>query len=92
MCVVLCVCLRACVCVRASPAEQRIVGSLQGLVLLGIMLQTGVVLQQLLSVGPRALHLQHLGPQLPLQLLPPPGGLLQQGAQLPSLGVGWGGG
>ena len=79
-------CVRVCACgVCVRPAEQRVVGALQGLVLQGVLLQPAVVLQQLLGVGPGALHLLHLGAQLRLQLLPPPRRLLQQRAQLAGL-------
>lgn len=52
---------------------------------LGVFLQPGVVLQQLLHVRSGPLHLQNLVAQLGLQRLPAPLGVLQQRGQLPSL-------
>ena len=82
--------LDKCVCSQLQPVclwpvEQGVVGSFEGLVLLRVLLQPGVVLQQLLHVGLGALHLQHLGAQLTLQVLTAPLCLLQQSAQLTGL-------
>lgn len=67
------------------PAQQGVVGSFKGLVLLRVLLQPGIVLQQLLHVGLGALHLQHLAAQLALQVLTSTLSLLQQTSQFTSL-------
>lgn len=51
------------------PVEQTVIGSFQGLVLLRIPLQSGIVLKKLLQISLGALHLQHLASQLNLQIL-----------------------
>lgn len=68
------------------PAQQSVIGSFQGLVLLRIPLQPGIVLEKLLHVCLGALHLQHLAAQLRPQVLAAALRLLQQGAQLAGLG------
>lgn len=72
-------------CPQFWPVQQGVIGSFQGLVLLRITLQPGVVLKKLLHVCLGALHLQHLAAQLRLQTLVAALHLLQQGAQLTGL-------
>lgn len=70
------------------PVQQGVVSTFQCLVFLGVFLQSGVVLQQLLHVSFGSLHLHNLAAQLALQILTSALGLLQEAGQLTSLQIG----